>query len=47
MFVVVPITDIVVIKPKKFGADIKEVIAHDLNSRFSNKASQPPLLNAF
>lgn len=37
MFVVVPITDFVVIKPKKFGMDIKEVIAHELNSRFSNR----------
>ncbi|EUB60711.1 DNA-directed RNA polymerase III subunit RPC8 [Echinococcus granulosus] len=37
MFVVVPITDVVIIKPKKFGSDIEEVIAHELNSRFSNK----------
>ncbi|VDM30791.1 unnamed protein product [Hydatigera taeniaeformis] len=26
MFVVVPITDVVIIKPKKFGSDIKEVL---------------------
>ena len=40
MFVVVPITDLVVIKPKKFGLDIQKVITSDLNSRFSNKVSR-------
>ncbi|VDD82367.1 unnamed protein product [Mesocestoides corti] len=40
MFVVVPINDLVVIKPKKFGMHIEDVIAHELNSRFSNKVLQ-------
>ncbi|KAM7534488.1 hypothetical protein Aperf_G00000117815 [Anoplocephala perfoliata] len=37
MFCIVPITDLVLIKPRKFGLDLQDVIAHKINSLFSNK----------
>ncbi|VDN98303.1 unnamed protein product [Rodentolepis nana] len=37
MFCLVPITDLVIIKPKKFGFELQDVITRELNSRFSNK----------
>ncbi|KAA0198064.1 DNA directed RNA polymerase III subunit [Fasciolopsis buskii] len=37
MYLLVTITDTVVIKPKNFGADLKDVIEQELNARFANK----------
>ncbi|CAL8088406.1 unnamed protein product [Calicophoron daubneyi] len=37
MFILVSLKDTVVILPKYFGSDLKEVIEQDLNSRFANK----------
>lgn len=40
MYLLVTITDTVVIKPKNFGADLKDVIEQELNARFANKVRE-------
>ncbi|VEL41207.1 unnamed protein product [Protopolystoma xenopodis] len=37
MYILVGIVDTLVIEPKHFGSDMKEIIEAELNSRFSNK----------
>ncbi|VDL32626.1 unnamed protein product [Hymenolepis diminuta] len=37
MFCIVPINDLVIIKPKKFVFELGDVITRELNSRFSNR----------